>query len=346
VGPGPVDDADRPRGRLWHSPAMPDRPRLPARHRPLRRGDGRVQLGVGDDVPALAGVGPGEFAVLERLDGTHTFPDLYAVAAAHGCTPESVDELVGLLRGHGLLADPTAERLAGLRAPGRTPLPSHAGEPPVWGARIEAVVGGRGPLAESVVRAVRAAVRDHPAVHLTVGEWALSHAELELRTPGQGEGAARPHRAPPTIVVLTAYAGLDPTLPLPWLRSGITHLPVVAEPGRITLGPLVRPPLGTRGVCLQCVELHRADRDPDRASVLAQTLRPAAGTIEPSAALREAAAALAALVVASHLAGHSLPPGVTVELSQPWPRIDHRRWEPHPHCPGHGHPGARETMAG
>jgi hypothetical protein len=49
------------------------------------------------------------------------------------------------------------------------------------------------------------------------------------------------------------------------------------------------------------------------------------------------------LLVTGLLEGHPPPPGVSVEVSPPWPRLDHRRWLAHPLCPGHprepGHPG-------
>jgi len=39
------------------------------------------------------------------------------------------------------------------------------------------------------------------------------------------------------------------------------------------------------------------------------------------------------------LEGHPSPPGVSVEVSLPWPRMDHRRWPPHPLCSEHpAHP--------
>jgi len=52
-------------------------------------------------------------------------------------------------------------------------------------------------------------------------------------------------------------------------------------------------------------------------------------------ALLSAAAAVAALVVAAYLGGDCLPDGVTVEITSPWPRLDHRKWSRHPHCPHH-----------
>ena len=41
------------------------------------------------------------------------------------------------------------------------------------------------------------------------------------------------------------------------------------------------------------------------------------------------------LLVTGVLEGHPPPPGVSVEVSLPWPRMDHRRWPTHPLCPGH-----------
>jgi hypothetical protein len=33
--------------------------------------------------------------------------------------------------------------------------------------------------------------------------------------------------------------------------------------------------------------------------------------------------------------------GVSVEVSGPWPRLDHRRWTRHPACPAHDGPSAQ-----
>jgi len=44
--------------------------------------------------------------------------------------------------------------------------------------------------------------------------------------------------------------------------------------------------------------------------------------------------------------GHRPPPGVSVEVSLPWPRMDHRRWPTHPLCPAHpGFGGTVDTRA-
>jgi hypothetical protein len=41
------------------------------------------------------------------------------------------------------------------------------------------------------------------------------------------------------------------------------------------------------------------------------------------------------LLVTGVLEGQQPPPGVSVEVSLPWPRMDHRRWPTHPLCPAH-----------
>ncbi|GAA5027193.1 hypothetical protein GCM10023258_21730 [Terrabacter aeriphilus] len=41
------------------------------------------------------------------------------------------------------------------------------------------------------------------------------------------------------------------------------------------------------------------------------------------------------LLVSGALQGRLPPPGVSVEVSPPWPRLDHRRWPVHPLCTGH-----------
>ena len=299
-------------------------PRLHPRHPPLRRAADTVQLGLGPGAVVMAGLTPGQVAVLDGMDGSRSLAALHDVAAAHGDPPERVLELIGELQDRRLLVDPGAERAQRLTAWRR--------------ARHTVAVSSPEPLGESLARALTRAGVGHV---------------LPIGWPALPETA--PTWAPPHLVVLGDYDGLDPRAGQPWLAAGVTHLAVVAETGRVTVGPLVDPAAGPLAPCLRCLELHRCDRDGSRAGLLAQAAHPPAapspavhatftavtgpgGTVQPEPlepALLEAAAAISALVVAAYLSGDVLPVGVTVELSLPWPRLDHRRWARHPLCTEH-----------
>lgn len=293
-------------------------------------------MGVGPQALVLRGLSPGQVAVLERLDGSRSRRQLEEVAAGFGDPPHVVEELLRVLRGAGVMADPGAERVDRLRRMRPTD------------RRI--LLGGPSILTDRLARALRLADIDG----VLVGPWALDHAELGMRD----RGTASTSRAPtPDLVILSGYDAIDPAEAAPWMRFGIPHLAFSTEGERTTIGPLVIPRRRGDTTCLHCVELHRCDRDSGRAAVLAQTARSdgipleahhapgltallgPGGPVQPSPvepALLAAAASVAALVVAAYLSGTWLPDGVTVELTSPWPRLDHRRWPRHPHCPHHG----------
>ncbi len=311
-----------------------------------------MQLGLGSTAVLLRGLSPGQIAVLEHLDGTRSHGALRALAAQHGDEPQRVDDLLAVLSHTGAMADPGSERIQRLNLP--------AAPRPI-------IVGGPPTLTESVSRALRQA--DVPDIRM--GATALDHAELALR---DRFGSAVGPTPRPGLVVLTAYDGIDPDDATPWLRHGVPHLAFTTDGDRIIVGPLVVPGQGGGSTCLRCVELHRCDRDSARPTVLAQTTRRAAphevvplsgttprggialtaivgpgGHVDPTrleAAALATAASVAALVVAAYLGGVTLPSGVTVELTVPWPRLDHRRWTRHPRCPHHLDPSDRVQQRG
>jgi len=293
-------------------------------------------LGVGPQALVLRGLSEGQVAVLERLDGSRSLAQLHDVAADFGDPPHVVDELLTLLGRLGAMADPRSERVDLLAAR--------------LGSEPRVLVGGPDALTDRLARALRQAGLEG----VRVGPLALDQAELALR---DREHTVAGRQRPPDLVLLSSFDGLDPAEAAPWARHGIAHLAFTTEGDRVVVGPLVVPPPRGDTTCIQCLELHRCDRDSGRASVLAQTSRPPAALADPrqwtegltallgpggpvrptpmEPALLSAAAAVAALVVAAYLGGDCLPDGVTVELTSPWPRLDHRKWPRHPQCPHH-----------
>ncbi|MEO7235965.1 MAG: hypothetical protein ABIW80_11410 [Lapillicoccus sp.] len=336
---------------------------------PLRRGRGAVQLGLSATAGGLIvdGLAPAEVALLEQLAGRLPPPEVYAAAADLGVSDARAMELVALLRAHGLLveAGPSEDVRpdAGPRNVGR------------W-----VVVDGRGALPP----AVAALLRGSGVVRVDSGPWAADVADAELRAgrPLTG-GPERPDGPHPTggpvaLVVLVGRGGLDPLVGEPWRARGVPLLPVVDDGGRVVVGPLVTsdPALP----CLRCLQLARVDRDAHWPEVMAQAAGrdgdrtrdgPADGGPARWPEMLSVAAGVTAMVANAALVADAVVgvpgavgtrgagvsgAGVSVEVTAPWPRLDHRRWARHPACPGHArgaldgsgvdHGSARVTMTG
>ncbi|MGV1007048.1 MAG: hypothetical protein ACOYBY_00370 [Dermatophilaceae bacterium] len=313
---------------------MYSQPRLRVGHRPLRRSADSVQIGVtAGEAVVLSGLDGQEATLVESLDGRHTLAEVYAAAARLRVARHRVDTLLGLLHAEGLLASAEPDRLTpGLGEEPTLPrAPGLAAEPQSRRQEAYVVVGGSGPVPHAVAATLRAA----GVGRVEIGPWALDHAELDLRTPAQ-------RRPAPNLVVLAVQDALDPLAPRPWRRQGVTQLPVVADRRTIVVGPLVRS--DPADPCLHCVELHRTDRDGHWPNVLAQAC-PDGATQRPvrsDPTLTSMAAGIVAMVAVGHLDGRSFPPGLTLELRLPLPRLDHRIWQRHPQCGDHrAHPGPR-----
>jgi hypothetical protein len=110
------------------------------------------------------------------------------------------------------------------------------------------------------------------------------------------------------------------------------HLAAMIRDGSVVIGPLVRP---TGRPCLNCVELHRRDRD---AGWPTPGVTPG-NAVEPcAAATLLAAAAFAAGEVLEFLDGGTPQTvGAAVEISGPG-RFRRRTWPPHPGCTCAGRP--------
>ncbi|WP_051198461.1 hypothetical protein [Gordonia shandongensis] len=124
-----------------------------------------------------------------------------------------------------------------------------------------------------------------------------------------------PPRSWPALLVVTDQPVADPAIWAPLMAAGAPHLSVHVCEGDGIVGPLVLP--GSTG-CLRCIDLHRADLDPEW-PVLAAALQGVAGgaataTVSGTVALAhaqiveitEGAAASAADSVPPRLIGHVL----------------------------------------
>ncbi|MCM0678197.1 TOMM precursor leader peptide-binding protein, partial [Micromonospora phytophila] len=106
------------------------------------------------------------------------------------------------------------------------------------------------------------------------------------------------------------------------------HLLIGLREGVPVVGPLVRPPVGP---CLNCLDLHRTDRDPDWPALAAQLATDAAEQACTATTLL-AAVAYAVAEALAHLDGGTPETlGCAVEVAGAG-RFRRRVWPPHPAC--------------
>ena len=294
--------------------AVPPHPRVPVWLRPLTRRRGEVQFGVLPGGPVVTGVSDTEADLLAHLDGA---------------LPLVLDRARGGRRGHRSRTMACAARArrrarrAHRPAPGGdvarpAPVPLHASAPP--GGSSSTAVATSPPTSPRHVA--------HAGATVVHGRTAVDRA------------VAAPLRPRPDLVVLVGSPVVDPRRGDLWLRHGVPHLPVAPAGPRTVIGPLVD---GSPGApCLWCLDRHRTDRDDAWPTLMSQATptRALAPAGSPEGEHDGLAPGLSHLVVGSVtllvngvLEGHPPPPGVSVEVSPPWPRMDHRRWPSHPLCP-------------
>jgi len=300
--------------------------------RPYVRRPGEVQFGLRPGAPVVDGVTPQEAALLAGLDGSLTREQTYAVAVDAGVSRRRWRDVLLLAASLGVLVDAAAGISTGPR--GRHVVddqPTAPSAPPTSApARRRVLVDGDASLAADVA----AALRDAGSA-LVVSE--RTDVDVAVADPG---------RDAPALVVLVGAPLVDPRRGDVWLRHGVPHLPVSGAGPSATVGPLVTG--DGSGPCLWCLERHRTDRDDAWPTVLTQAMRhddPAPAGVrvtgtspwrEPLApGLSQLVAGAVTLLTGRVLRGDALPGGVSVEVGLPWPRMDHRRWTPHPLCTAH-----------
>lgn len=331
---------------------MSSRPRLKSHAQPLRRGPGSLQLGLCPDVGVvLDGLTEAEIVMAEGLDGSMDTRMLYATAANAGIDANRVSELMAILGEHHLLVDTDTDR-AWLSAAGGPP--RHPRRPDTTALAVAAAYGLPGDgfdyvAARSAQHVVISGEGDLPSAladllraggigQVSVGPNAVNTVDLELRGRGAGEtrGVFRGSQDPPAnpdLVVLAAVGAIHADAGEPWRRRGIPHLPLVVQPHRVQVGPLIS---GGQGPCLSCMDLHRRDRDAAWPAVLSQLspvwpLRPGA-PVNLESTLSAMTIGVAAMLVHTCLDGQPVPNDLSLEVSLPWPAILSRRWFRHPQC--------------
>ena len=114
------------------------------------------------------------------------------------------------------------------------------------------------------------------------------------------------------------------------MRSDVPHLWLAAFPTRVRIGPLVEP---GRSACLRCLDARLGERDPRRATVLAQlSERPPGSETAYDAALAVAGAGLALRDLSGYLAGTETALRSTTLTIDRGLEVTRQVWLRHPHC--------------
>ncbi|WP_433529782.1 TOMM precursor leader peptide-binding protein [Micromonospora sp. CA-263727] len=316
-----------------------------------------LQLGLGPERAILVEVAdPRAARLLDLLDGTRSERQVLTGA---GVRPEHARALLDALRTAGLVVPAHTLLPRELAGPGRARLAAEADALALAAARLpgtpaqvlrrrlaaRVTVTGGGPLGAAIAVALAQSGVGH--VHpdlpgpvrpvdlvgtgIAAGEIGRPldravRADVERAAPGTRTGPLRRHR--PDLVI---QLGTD--RPAALLAAGYgqrrqPHLLVDVREGVPVVGPLVRPPAGP---CLRCLDLHRADRDPDWPTLAAQLASvPAAPTCAASTLL--AATGYAVAEALGQLDGgtpESLGGAIEVAAAG---HVRRRHWPPHPGC--------------
>lgn len=302
--------------------------------------------------------------LLELLDGTRSERALRAEASRRGIDDRAAAALLGALRETGLLI--TAEELLprglgpGLRA---RLLPEAAAlglrrrlqrrlgvtqrtPAAVLRRRLSAkvVITGFGRLVTPIAAALAHAGVGHVEPALTglvdradLGFGGLAPADLQQRrslaaaaevrrsSPDTDTGPIRDRAASLIVQVGTSR---PPNLEALSFRA-VPHLAVAVRDGRIVVGPLVRPGVAP---CLNCLDLHRQDRDPAWPAINAQLRTGRADTEACETTVALVGVGVVAAEVLDFLDGRRpRSAGATIEVVGPGGQR-RRSWPPHPDC--------------
>jgi hypothetical protein len=298
------------------------RPTLLAGVARSQRGPRTVQLGADPDRAVVIDLpDPRAARVLDLLDGSRPDREVVQSAAASGLsageTRALIDTLIaaGYVQPAASLAAPIPS-LAGEAAALALQTRSRIGQPPdITAARIlrrraasRVLLTGSGRLAAPIAVALAAAGvgQIHPELSGTVAAEEVTGGPLTAADAGRPRAAA----------VVSALARTAPAVHTGDLRRGLRE-------GVPAVGPYVP---ATGAPCLNCIDLHRRDRDPGWTGFLPATAEPCAVATVLAATALATAESLAVI-------DGDIPQtrGVTIEVHSPGV-LRRRTWHPHPSC--------------
>jgi bacteriocin biosynthesis cyclodehydratase domain-containing protein len=301
--------------------------------------------------------------ILDLLDGTRPERLVLRRATEYGISPADAHALLDTLHAAGfvlpapallpaVLADDARRRLTGEAAALALLRRAAAGGPisraPAATLRrrraARVVITGRGRLGAALAVALAQAGvgHIHPDLPGPVALAELAGGPLggaDVGSPRRQAVASALHRAAPgvdthpvrrgaaSLLVQLGYAQPTALVAAGHASRQQPHLAVAVRDGVAVIGPFV-PPSGAP--CLQCVELHRRDRDADRPEPVD---RLDGAAVEPCAvATLLAATGYATAEVLTYLdGGRPETFGAAVEVAAPG-RFRRRSWPPHPGC--------------
>lgn len=151
-------------------------------------------------------------------------------------------------------------------------------------------------------------------------------AVVPQRAPSTVRHHHPPSHTPPDLVVLAGARQADRGRAAALVAAMVPHLAVRAGTPRGIVGPLVLP---GRSACLNCLDRHRTDRDPDWRAIAAT-----APYAPPTSLMTQSVAALAARQVLDWIDGMHRPASVDATLECDADRLGpaRRSWPQHPGC--------------
>ena len=302
------------------------------------------------DDPALA-------RVLDLLDGSRTDQAVLREAAELGVPEPATEALLGTLRERGLTLDAASLVPAGVPEPARRWLAGEVAALALSGdanpaavirrrAAARVLVTGYGRLAVPIAAALAGAGVGHVDPVLTgltrdedTGIGGLlpvdtgrprATAAADAVTRVAPTASIRPLRdGTATFVVLVGSSRPASLTALTYARLRLPHLAVEVRDGIVVVGPLV-PPAGSP--CLNCLDLHRRDRDPAWPALVAQLATGPESPAPVAVTTLLAATGYAADAVLAYLDGAGpAAAGTTIEVAGPG-REQRRTWTTHPRC--------------
>lgn len=318
-----------------------------------------LQLGLTPEHAMVFGdLSPADVAVVNAMDGQHTTKQLREIAVEYDAAPESADGLVDTLLSAGAAVD---DRL--LRPPPATPADvpvDHFDEQPDPDAATLALLSdasstsadlmatrksrrvdviGAGRVGATIARLLDAAgVGDVRVLdHALTRRHDTAPGGLQADDIGRPRGpAAEDHLTssrkpePPSFVIVAPAHGTGRAEAGEALRAGTPHLLVQVVESTGVVGPLVR---AGQTPCVQCVDMHRTDRDRAWPLILDQHERRPPPQPACDISLATTIAGLAAGQAVAYLDGFDVATtGGTIEMTLPLGLPRRRSWHMHPGC--------------